>query len=677
MAVDLVWVEVSGGVGSCRVNRDYVVGQIKFACDEIIKIVENRDEDSSSTETPSMYSNMEKAYHQLNPSVAMDTSNQMDCYLDAIVRSSMAVANTCQDVSRDRIVEACQNVLETRNDLTALQNMMASTPDSMMSRRKFDKTTDKLSLGLKELDRQVTLSIIEQINIVFGEAERPAKQLLDISTTAYNSENQEQEFMEMSQKADQFHKHASKVVQISKHAASLSSDTESISSGCRLFVEPIQLSCTSRAPVMRLIQAAKNGERDNIEKLIKNTICQVTRLMGLAEKCVEKSHNVEQVRQIRVTSGEIEKLTPIITQASRDVTANRRDRTAVDRLHVIGREWASKAHVLGDAIDAIVVPWSAAGSKLALAAACGDTGELKKQINNINDEAVRLRQLALSAIAAADAEDYAMDPGNESDDFERNPASFQRIKLLRATSEETDKVIPELILAAQSLVVNPTDISRLEHLVLLRRVWACNVNNLITAVDDIIVGTSAPVEHLTNAAMVSDNQALQDRIRMVVSYTRTLKDMAAAATAGCTNSKKAVLVESTVASIERLTADLHDTTRAVVALSAIHNKSFEQELAFMSIEEKMKLLRREWATKVHLLTALVDDLTADVSAPVDRLAGAALAVSKAEISKKPIMEREFEFCTRRLKVVSHCFSASSNYTNAFSKAFAGNCASGN
>ena len=63
------------------------------------------------------------------------------------------------------------------------------------------------------------------------------------------------------------------------------------------------------------------------------------------------------------------------------MTANPRDRTAVDRLHVIGREWASKAHVLGDAIDAIVVPWSAAGSKLALAAACGDTGELKKQVN--------------------------------------------------------------------------------------------------------------------------------------------------------------------------------------------------------------------------------------------------------------------------------------------------------
>lgn len=40
----------------------------------------------------------------------MDTSNQLDCYLDAIVRSSMAVADMSHDDSRDSIVEACQNV---------------------------------------------------------------------------------------------------------------------------------------------------------------------------------------------------------------------------------------------------------------------------------------------------------------------------------------------------------------------------------------------------------------------------------------------------------------------------------------------------------------------------------------------------------------------------------------
>ena len=44
--------------------------------------------------------------------------------------------------------------------------------------------------------------------------------------------------------------------------------------------------------------------------------------------------------------------------------------------------------------------------------------------------------------------------------------------------------------------------------------------------------------------------------------------------------------------------------------------------------------------QVHLLTALIDDLTAEASAPVDRLAGAALAVSKAELGERKEQQRE-------------------------------------
>lgn len=52
--------------------------------------------------------------------------------------------------------------------------------------------------------------------------------------------------------------------------------------------------------------------------------------------------------------------------------------------------------------------------------------------------------------------------------------------------------------------------------------------------------------------------------------------------------------------------------------------------------------------QVHLLTALVDDLTANVSAPVDRLAGAALAVTKADSQQRLFMTREFEIQAREL-----------------------------
>lgn len=53
--------------------------------------------------------------------------------------------------------------------------------------------------------------------------------------------------------------------------------------------------------------------------------------------------------------------------------------------------------------------------------------------------------------------------------------------------------------------------------------------------------------------------------------------------------------------------------------------------------------------QVHLLTAVVDDLTAEASAPVDRLAGAALAVSKAELGERIQQQSNFEMQADELK----------------------------
>lgn len=68
-------------------------------------------------------------------------------------------------------------------------------------------------------------------------------------------------------------------------------------------------------------------------------------------------------------------------QAAHEFHTNPRDLVVVERLQTIGREWASKVHVLSGAVDEIVQPWSAAASKLALAATSGDAEELKKQVS--------------------------------------------------------------------------------------------------------------------------------------------------------------------------------------------------------------------------------------------------------------------------------------------------------
>lgn len=72
-------------------------------------------------------------------------------------------------------------------------------------------------------------------------------------------------------------------------------------------------------------------------------------------------------------------------------------------------------------------------------------------------------------------------------------------------------------------------------------------------------------------------------------------------------------------------------------------------VAFASLFLWFKLSFFLLAFQVHLLTALVDDLTAEASAPVDRLAGAALAVSKAELGERIQQQSNFEMQADELK----------------------------
>ena len=102
-----------------------------------------------------------------------------------------------------------------------------------------------------------------------------------------------------------------------------------------------------------------------------------------------------------MSAGEIEKLTPLIMQVTRDFRTNPRDLVAVERLQTIGREWASKVHVLSGAVDEIVAPWSAAASKLALAATSGDAEELKKQVECFGTKSIHrccIRQRQFSSL---------------------------------------------------------------------------------------------------------------------------------------------------------------------------------------------------------------------------------------------------------------------------------------
>jgi len=89
-------------------------------------------------------------------------------------------------------------------------------------------------------------------------------------------------------------------------------------------------------------------------------------------------------------------------------------------------------------------------------------------------------------------------------------------------------------------------------------------------------------------------------------------------------------------------------------LAGDHRESEEQ-----LHNENSELLRRDWSSQVHLLTAHIDDLTAEVSAPLDRLVDTALQASRTEGPAKNLLLNKFEqqasFISEQLQEVNTLF----------------------
>ncbi|KAJ7375213.1 hypothetical protein OS493_001957 [Desmophyllum pertusum] len=203
-----------------------------LACTEIIKTVEARgDLDQSVDEPGYMAATLEKAHKQLSPHSRLGAGNELDCYMDAIVRSSMSVANSCEGGRRERIVQACQSVLQMRNDLADLQKTFLANPLSQRTRHELDLASERLSVELKKLDRHVSTAVIDHITTVFADAELPVHNMIQAATSSLldmSVQSQEHAMMRLKGKADEFHKHAARLAEVARQSAAISADSRRV-----------------------------------------------------------------------------------------------------------------------------------------------------------------------------------------------------------------------------------------------------------------------------------------------------------------------------------------------------------------------------------------------------------------------------------------------------------------
>ncbi|XP_065837557.1 uncharacterized protein [Oscarella lobularis] len=389
----------------------------------------------------------------------------------------------------------------------------------------------------------------------------------------------------------------------------------------------------------RLVDAAQSGDQDRVDAQCSAATYLGGNLIGLAEKAANSSTNREKIRLVHVTAAEIEKLVPQMTELAHAVCENPANEAAVERLNTLAHGWAEKVQVLAGALDSMVTPWSGPAVRLARVVQTGGSSlKLDKEAESMRAFSRRMGKLAQAAIAAADAEDNAEitsggggggGMASSAMAATRDPAAAKRVSLVDSLSRDVEKMTPKVIAAAQRVATNPGDKAAIEQFEMLRREWASKVKTLAVAVDDITIGTSSPAEALTQAAERNERSAIKDQGDALRQYASALKDVADCASAGCGDPEKVQAVKVTSGQVEKLTVQLVDAAGDMVETATCDDGSAEKRGLRLDATEKMELLKREWASKVHLLTAVIDDLTSEVSSPVDRLAGSALAVSRS------------------------------------------------
>ncbi|RDD41967.1 Vinculin [Trichoplax sp. H2] len=367
------------------------------------------------------------------------------------------------------------------------------------------------------------------------------------------------------------------------------------------------------SPISRLVDASVNGE-------------DISGICSLISDASKKFLVIQTIMELR-------KLAPQVISAAQLAVVNRNRREITDQLRVRGQDWSFKMQVLAADVDKFIDGWSTPATRVAATAHLGNAEVLNNHIDAFHTYVMKLQQIAVSTITAAE-EELSLTFGSSFDlEVDHHSQLLKKhIMLIRQHIDSVNSTMKLLISTAKTLHLHLSENSMPEsfliQLEILRREWGVEVKSLMEAFDGIIKGTVAPVEALISAAQLGDRRAVHERAKTLNTYRNVLKEISTTSISSCDEVKKIESFRSNMQAIERLTHEIMDLAWIAVETSGSQKTSREGS-AHQASSERLTLLQREWASKVHLLSAVVDDLTADVSSPVDNLAGAALAISKS------------------------------------------------
>jgi hypothetical protein len=386
-------------------------------------------------------------------------------------------------------------------------------------------------------------------------------------------------------------------------------------------------------PLQNIIIAANQKDPRQLNEHAAALSKEAEELIKLGEAAANSAKDTGLAQALSKESAMLNYLTPRVIKKAEEVLHNDDDNVELkEGLELLVQQWAGHVHKLMETTYDVNMPWSRSARRLVSSAKTRKG--LKKEISHINMQTEKMVDIASTSVKAATVEDAIGSTGNL--DHEPDEKLQEEIEKLQGHIKDMQTITPSFITTAQGIAdADTVKREEEEQLNLLSHNWATKAHVLMKDVDEITIGMSGPVDSLLIAANSKDLGLLNEQAESIMGLAKSMKAVSQDSIEGCEKEDEVKLVMETAELLQSLSVDLVTCANEIVTVSA-HE---EQHHAIM---EKIEILRREWAAKMHLLTAYIDDLTARVAGPLDRLVSVALQASRTEGMAKDHLMGKFE-----------------------------------
>ncbi|KAI6654324.1 alpha-catenin [Oopsacas minuta] len=375
-------------------------------------------------------------------------------------------------------------------------------------------------------------------------------------------------------------------------------------------------------PAVGLVKHIVLSQPKQLEAECTSLTARTLKLVSLCDETVEswKFMGLPEARMLRQASQQVTTLTPQVIEEAQLLSGQSQSVLSQDdiqNLVGIAKEWVNKLGGMLEPLEKFLTPWSHLGHSLLELILQGKRHSLERQLERLNSLSLLVVELGDASLESL----FLMNRGGETKDA-REIERAQTQQKIQNLSEELKQIVSFILECARETPLLKDDVICQEQVAVMCIEWSAKINGLLSCSDQLSAGINQPAHFLlVSIEEGASRSTIQASIADLKHFTGELKEIGNLAISGCTDQNI----------VRQVRGASRDMERVMVKVTSMV-EGIQIDKSKLEVRENLEVQLRHWAIKAAIITCLVDELSLQVSGPVDQLGGIALAISLADTS---------------------------------------------